>query len=958
MKHACLIYLFLCLTAPTIVFVQSNPASGNRSASVPFPSGVSQADPVSRARILDIYGKLPLSFEANQGQTDGRVKFLSRTSSYSLFLTGDEAVLALRAKSPGTDRANIAGDASQAVSADPKSGGVLRMKLRNANAAAKVTGMDELTGASNYFIGNDSAKWRTNVPTYAKVKYEGIYSGVDLVYYGSQRQLEYDFIVAPGADPRRVAFDISGAKRIRRDERGDLVFKTGEGEIRWNKPVAYQEKDGARQLVAAQYAITDTNRVGFEVAKYDASRPLYIDPLIYSSYLGGSTYDAGYGLAVDSAGNVYVTGQTKSPDFPTTAGAFQTSCCGAFVAKINPAGSELLYSTYLGANDETGSANAIAVDSAGNAYVTGVSFSADFPITPGALQTTGCNVATSASCSEGFVSKLDPLGSKLIYSTYLGGSATSYGSINYSNGIAVDSRGNAYVTGYTESPAFPTTPGAFQTTCYNNGPNYCNESAFVTKINSAGSALVYSTFLGGSDGSVGFGITVDSSGDAYVTGGAGASLPVTPSAFQTTYGGGWDAFVSKINPAGTALVYSTYLGGSGFDQANAIAVDRAGNAYITGFTGSTNLPTKVPLQPSLNKSSGCVGGAVPPQCGSAFVSKIGPGGSALVYSTYLSGPRGSGGLGIAADSAGSAYVTGFANYSGFPLKNPLQQWGGGQDVFVTKINSAGTAFVYSTYLGGSGHNTGNSIVVDSRGNTYVTGWTSGYTGGMTGTNNPFPTTSSVFEPSCANNPSAVYCSTAFVSKFNIAAATTTTLSSSSNPSAYGQAVTFSAVILSALGAPPNGEIVKFMNGTKILGTGTLSSGSARFTTSTLPAGTDNIKAVYGGDSNFFGSTSKAVSQVVGKATTTTTLISSLNPSNVGQAVTFTASVTPEFNGKVTGTVTFYDGATLLKTVSVTSGMAKFTTTTLASGAHTIKSTYNGSASFDGSSSASLTQTVK
>ena len=331
------------------------------SPSVVSPIGTSQADPKAQARILDSYGKLPLSFEANHGQTDARVKFLSRTSGYSLFLTADEAVLTLSGRkaakksSPqGLKPASLAGSGARAEQAAGKvrfvsgyrfsdtvsasksnaplgaghrtptssatseavpfpktapvpepttestAGGVLRMKLRHANPAAKVTGVDELAGKSNYFTGNNPAKWRTNVPTYAKVKYEGIYSGIDLVYYGNQRQLEYDFIVAPGADPRRIAFDVRGAKRIRRDAHGELVFKVGEDEIRWHKPVVYQEKDGAKQLIAAHYAITAANRVGFEVAKYDVSRPLYIDPLIYSTYLGGSGNDFGYGIAVDA----------------------------------------------------------------------------------------------------------------------------------------------------------------------------------------------------------------------------------------------------------------------------------------------------------------------------------------------------------------------------------------------------------------------------------------------------------------------------------------------------------------------------------------------------------------------------------------------------------------------------------------------------------------------------------
>jgi hypothetical protein len=274
------------------------------------------------------------------------------------------------------------------------------------------------------------------------VKYEGIYSGIDLVYYGNQRQLEYDFIVAPGADPHRIAFDVTGAKRIRRGAQGELVFKMGEDEIRWHKPLVYQEKNGSRREIAAHYAITATNRVGFKLAKYDASRPLYIDPLIYSTYLGGSGYDYGFGIAVDSAGNAYVAGSTNSANFPTTPGAFQTTCCGAFVTKINPTGSALVYSTYLGGSGED-SGHSIVIDSAGNAYVTGTT-GPGFPVTSGAFQTAyGGN-------SDAFVTKLNSTGSALVYSTYLGGTGQ-----DFSHGIAIDSVGNAYVTGWTSSTDFP-----------------------------------------------------------------------------------------------------------------------------------------------------------------------------------------------------------------------------------------------------------------------------------------------------------------------------------------------------------------------------------------------------------------------------------------------------------------------------------------------------------------------
>jgi hypothetical protein len=925
MKLAFFACLPLCLT--TLLLSQSTPdLRNNESAKIVPPISAPNADSKVQGKILDQYGKLPLSFEANHGQTDGRVKFLSRTSGYSLFLTGDEAVLTLNGKKASTNKAKIEGAAHKLQSgmAAPKGGGVLRMKLRNANPAARVTGVDELAGTSNYFIGNDPTKWQTNVPTYAKVKYEGIYSGIDLVYYGNQRQLEYDFIVAPGADPRRIAFDVSGAQRIRRDVQGDLVFKTGEGEIRWHRPVVYQEKDGARQEIAARYTINDTNRVGFQLAKYDASRPLYIDPLIYSTYLGGSGYDYGNSIAVDAAGNAYVTGYTGSTDFPITPGAFQTVCASgsnceylgdAFVSKINAAGSALVYSTYLGGTGYDSGAS-IAVDSGGNAYITGSTQSTDFPITPGAFQTSSCN----PSCDDAFVTKIDPTGSALVYSTYLGGSKVTGGAC-----IAVDSAGNAYVVGSTFSSDFPT-KNPLQPN-YAGGGLYWGD-AFVSKFDPTGSALVYSTYLGGSTGDGAISVAVDSSGNAYVTGVTTSTDFPTKNALQPNYGGGGDysgdVFVAKINAAGSALVYSTYLGGSGGEFASGIAVDSSGNAYVTGFTASTDFPTKNALQPANAGKT------------DVFVTKFNSTGSAFIYSTYLGGKDTDDGYGIAADSAGNAYVVGLAGSRNFPVTTGALQTIG-PAAFVTKVNPTGSGLVYSTYFGGDPT---YGIAVDSAGNAYLTGATSGP---------GFPLMNPL-------QPTIGGAEDAFVTKMYIATATTTTVSSSLNPSIYGQAVTFTAVVTSALGPPPNGETVSFVESKNVLGTATLSGGSASFTTSTRPAGTHPIKAVYGGDASFIGSTSKVVNQVVNKATTTTTLASSRNPSSVGQSVTFTASVTPQFSGTVKGTVTFYDGAMALKTMALSGGVAKFTTSTLTSGAHNITATYNGSANFVGSS-ASLTQTV-
>jgi hypothetical protein len=634
-----------------------------------------------RPRIENL-NKLPLVFERNQGQTSSQVKFLARGQGYTLFLTSGEAVLALH-------------------NASPKSG-VLHVKMLGANPASDVSGMDEMPGKSNYFIGNDAKKWQTNVPMYAKVRYKSVYCGIDLVYYGNQRELEYDFVVAPGADPRRIQLGVRGARKISRSEDGDLVLAMDAGEIRWHKPVVYQEKGGARQEVAAHYAIKGKNRVAFEVADYDLRRPLFIDPLIYSTYLGGSGGDEGFGIAVDSSGNAYVTGWTNSTDFPTM-NPLQPANRGysnAFVSKLNLTRSALVYSTYLGGSGED-FGEGIAVDSSGSAYVTGYTASTDFP-TMDPLQP-----SYGGGPWDGFVAKLNPTGSALVYSTYLGGGGDDQG-----HAIAVDSSGSAYITGWTASTDFPTV-NPLQPA---NGGGY---DAFLAKVNPAGSALVYSTYLGGSGYDYGYGIAVDGSGNAYATGMTESTNFPTMNPLQPANGATnptlENAFVAKLDSTGSALIYSTYFGGSGGDYGFGIAVDTWGNAYITGYTGP-GFPTMNPLQPAFG------GGTYGTD---AFVTKLNPTGSALVYSTYLGGSEDDVGWGIAVDSSGNAYVTGYTQSTDFPTVNPLQPANGGgySDAFVAELNSTGSALVYSTYLGGTSEDIGWGIAVDSSGSAYVTGIT-------------------------------------------------------------------------------------------------------------------------------------------------------------------------------------------------------------------------------------------
>lgn len=682
------------------------------------------------------YGKIPLSFERNDGQTNAHVKFLSRGSGYTLFLTPTEAVLALRKTDSATRMKRVV------VNPKEIEGEVLRINLVGADPRPHIEGTDPLTARSNYFVSNDPKKWRTHVPTYARVKYRNVYSGIDLVYYGSnQRQLEYDFLIAPGADPSRIRLSFDGAKPLKLDERGDLIISVGARDLVEHRPVIYQEVNGRRHAITGAYVIKDERTVGFSLAAYDSHRPLVIDPtLIYSTYLGGSNEEFGNAIAVDSSGDVYIAGLAGSIDFPTTLGAFQTALAGgadAFVTKLNPSGTALIYSTYLGGSGAD-SASGIAVDSSGDVYVTGSATSSNFPTTLGAFQT------AQAGNTNGFVTKINPSGSALIYSTYLGGS-----SFDFATGIALDSSGDAYIAGSAGSIDFPTTSGAFQTTLAGSG------NAFVTKLNPTGTALLYSTYLGGSNGEGAYSIAVDPSGNAYVTGLSGSSnFPTTPGAFQTTLAGIVNAFVTKLNPSGSALLYSTYLGGSNRELGYSIVVDSSGDAYVAGLTRSIDFPTT----PGAFQTA-----LAGPQKG--FVTKLNSSGTMLLYSTFLGGSNPNPNFpiyfeyanSIAVDSSGDAYVTGPTSSTDFPTTPDAFQTtlAGFVNAYVTELNPSGSALLHSTYLGGSGAEQKSSIAIDSSGNAYVTGGTS---------SSNFPTTAGAFQISNGFQGPAFGGENAFVSK--------------------------------------------------------------------------------------------------------------------------------------------------------------------------------------------------
>jgi len=768
-----------------------------------------QREKVANPELVKAYGKLPISFEANRGQVSRGVDFLSRGRSYTLLLTSGGAILSLerangQSKTENQDAGSLlidslipfapsvaplslfSGTAQSCRAIGSKSEpaashaaanlesvppATVRLELIDANSQAKVEGLDILPGKSNYFIGNDPQKWLTNIPNYAKVRYRDVYPGVDLVYYGNPNkagQLEYDFVVAPGADPGSIKLSIVGAGHLSLDAHGNLLIAVAGGQVRLNKPIVYQETaqqassakqtEGAKHFLDGRYRLEANGQISFKLAVYDTSKPLVIDPVLsYSTYLGGTNYDAGTRVAVDSSGDAYITGITSSTDFPLTSGTVDHSigttqvcrdapfpCPDAFVTKLSPDGKTILYSTFLGGN-EAEEGTAIAVDSSGNVLLTGVTNSSDFPTTAGAFQT------TRSSQSDVFVSKLNATGSALIYSTFIGGSKD-----DTSLGIAIDSTGNAYIGGFTRSSDFPTTKGSLQpalaslscsdTLAFGNQLSACPD-AFVTKLNSTGTALAYSTYLGGSKIDFATSIAVDSNGSAYVTGGTDSTdFPTTANTYQSTYTGGScgpstathpcaQSFVAKLSPAGDALAYSTYFGGNGDTLASGIAVDSSNSAYVTGFSNSTNLPTT-----GQSFSVGTCGSTTNSfDCPEAFVAKFNSGGSALSYMTYVGGTSYDFATDIRLDGAGNAYLVGATDSLDFPVTSSAVQrdFGGGTcsvdingttynfycpNAFLTVLNTTGSA-LFSTYLGGAGGGIAFGVAVDAQGNAYLSGTT-------------------------------------------------------------------------------------------------------------------------------------------------------------------------------------------------------------------------------------------
>ena len=755
--------LFAGLLLLSAASVQSFANPNDPPAGAPLPqNAILPSNPNATSSVQNV-GGLPLFFESNQGQTDSKVRFLARSGEDTLYITPSEAVFTVPSipMRLSSERTNLRKDHVAHRSAEQMSRTALRMQMVGADPKASALTQQPLAGRINYFIGKDPRKWHTGVPTFGRVGFHAVYPGIDLVYYGNQGRLEYDFVVAPHADPRQINLHFAGTQRVHINASGDLIVGTQGRALTWRKPSVYQQDRVGKHSVDARFRLNTSSDgqkcVAFTLGRYDTARPLTIDPvLVYSTFLGGSASEA-KGIAVDSSGSVYVVGDASS-DFPTTPGAYKTAQpLGMFVAKINPTGTALIYSTFFGGS-RSNTAAAITIDKKGNAYVTGSTDSADFPTTPGAFQP--LKGSTNPYYRTGFVTKVDATGAALVYSTYLGGSG-----VDDAFSIAVDSSNNAYIVGETQGSDFPITLGAYQ------GPYSSMSAMFVTKLNSAGTALRYSTLLGpnATNGQRATDIAVDAGGNAYVVGyTSSADYPVTPGAFQKVNhipagSASTNGFVTKLNATGSDLVYSTYLGGADSAGLTGIALDSGGNAYVIGQSSSSDFPTTPgSFQPNAPLPAGHV-----QQVG--IVSKLDSTGSALVYSTYLGGSMrinvsGDNPTGIAVDSGGNAYVTGVTASKDFPTTpGALQRiidYAPEFTGFMTKLNATGNALLYSTYLGGKGATPAGAqyrafkIAVDSSGNAYVTGATS---------SKDFPTTPGAFQ---TVNLAAVLKFNAFVTKLS------------------------------------------------------------------------------------------------------------------------------------------------------------------------------------------------
>lgn len=668
-------------------------------------------DPAAQEYVANIYGKLPLTFVENKGQYDKQVKFCARSPKATVYFTSTELLFhfaekkkepvnlkALERPEPDGPKSDVGGKHRELV---------LRLSFLGSNPSVLIGGQEELPGKVNVFKGKDSSKWVTDIPTYKKVIYHNLWEGIDLVYYGMPEcGMKYDFVVRPGADPATIKLRYAGQDKLTVNSEGELVIDTAFGPIVEKKPYIYQQINGKDKDIKGTFSLNN-NTISLNIGDYDKNYQLMIDPeLAYSTFVGGTSRDEAFDIAVDSSGCSYITGHTMSDDFPTTIGAFDTSPNGdydVFVTKLNASGTGLVYSTYIGGiiGDQPlafSLAFAITVDSYGCAYVTGYTDVSDFPVTVGAFDT-----SYNGGGADPFITKLNASGSGLVYSTYFGGKWYDYG-----REICVDSSGCAYITGETSPGDFPVTAGAFDTT-----PNE-GIDAYITKFDASGSALVYSTFLGGKSDDYGYSICIDPYNRAYVTGITDSEDFPVSDAFDKTYNGNDDVFVTKLNASGSALIYSTFLGGTEFDFGWDLSLDTFECAYITGYTLSTDFPTTTGAYDITHSGNY-----------DTFITKLDVSGAGLEYSTFLGGSERDLGRSISVGSPGCACVTGSTESADFPIAGAFDDsYSGNEDVFITTLNALGTGLVYSTFLGGTDNiDWGYGVSLDSFNCAYATGFT-------------------------------------------------------------------------------------------------------------------------------------------------------------------------------------------------------------------------------------------
>lgn len=755
-----------------------------------------QVSAPARAKAVEAL-RLPLAFERNEGQSDPEVKFLARGPGYRIYLSTREAI------------ASFEGGRS-----------VIRLQFQGASEAPMIYASEPFAHRTHYFVGDDPSAHVTGVASFARVVYGSVYPGIDLVYRGDGGLFEYDFIVAPHADPRRIRLRLAGTQGQRLSAAGDLVLATAIGDITFRKPVAFQEQDGGRRFVDAAYDIAESGEIGFALGAYDPARPLVIDPILaYSSFLWGGASD----VTLDAQGYLYVAGITSHADLPSADG-YQTSVKGtldAFVLKLNPAGTQVVYATYLGGRRGRTFSKAIAVDGSGNAYLTGTTESSGFPTTRGAYQRTFAE-------GSSFVTKFSADGGTLLYSTYVNGARLE--------SIAVDAAGSVYVAGAPSvTSAFATTPGAFQQT---------PSGGVVLRLDAAGSAAVFATRLGGT-GDVCRDVALDPAGNVVLTGTTSSSSFPTRNAVQSTLKGSKDAFLARLDASGATLVQATYLGGSEKDFGTAVALDSAGDAYVVGRSFSNDFPTTfAAFQPAKAHSD--------PIISNAFIAKIPAAGGSLAYASYLGGrwcltsgvyscfAFGSsdegvdGATAVAVDGAGYAYVGGYANSVEFPKVDAIHGNFGmlGENErapFVAKVNPGGDRLVYSVVLGTRAVGpTLYGLAVDAAGVAHAVG-----SGCCPGTD-LFPFTAGM--PLNDTRTSGSFLVRLASGRYP------TTVSTSSARVVSGAPVSLRAEVRSASA----GGSVTFTDGATPLGSAPVANGTAVLTV-TLPPGAHQIRAVNSSD---------------------------------------------------------------------------------------------------------------